>query len=120
MKIPLANCSDPAGAVGDLKNEIQILKRLRHEHLCTVYGAGGWKTPELMPFLVLEKLQVENLAQQLGTEYEQDPSIKTQMKQWGSRGKIPFRNRLNFGLQLAKMLRYLHSESIPGGFTVHR
>lgn len=65
VKIPLANCSDPEGAVADLTNEIRILKRLRHPHLCSVYGAGGWRTEGELPFLVLERLQYQNLAQQV-------------------------------------------------------
>ena len=67
VKIPLANCSDPDGAVADLTNEIRILKRLRHPHLCSVYGAGGWRTEGELPFLVLERLQYKNLAQQVKT-----------------------------------------------------
>lgn len=66
VKIPLANCSDPDGAVADLSNEIRILKRLRHPHLCSVYGAGGWRKEGELPFLVLERLQYKNLAQQVG------------------------------------------------------
>lgn len=65
VKIPLANCSDPDGAVADLTNEIRILKRLSHPHLCSVYGAGGWRTEGELPFLVLERLQYKNLAQQV-------------------------------------------------------
>lgn len=65
VKIPLATCSDPDGAVADLTNEIIILKRLRHPHLCSVYGAGGWRTDGELPFLVLERLQYKNLAQQV-------------------------------------------------------
>lgn len=68
VKIPLANCSDPDGAVADLTNEIRILKRLRHPHLCSVYGAGGWRTEGELPFLVLERLQYKNLAQQVGIQ----------------------------------------------------
>eukprot|EP00903_Cladosiphon_okamuranus_P014520 g13468.t1 len=119
VKIPLANCSDPDGAVADLTNEIRILKRLRHPHLCSVYGAGGWRTEGELPFLVLERLQYKNLAQQCGTDVD-DTSMRAQLKQRRRRGKFPFRRRLEYALQLVDVLNYLHSESIPGGFVVHR
>lgn len=119
VKIPLVNCQDPEGAVADLINEIRILKRLRHPYLCSVYGAGGWRKPGDLPFLVLERLQYKNLAQQCGTDVE-DTSMKAQIKQRRTRANLPFRRRLVFGLQLAELLGYLHSESIPGGFVVHR
>ncbi|CAM9740645.1 unnamed protein product [Scytosiphon promiscuus] len=119
VKIPLANCSDPEGAVADLTNEIRILKRLRHPHLCSVYGAGGWRTEGELPFLVLERLQYQNLAQQCGTEAD-DTSMRAQLKQRKLRAKFPFRRRLGYGLQLADLLRYLHRGSIRAGFVVHR
>lgn len=77
VKIPLATCSDPDGAVADLSNEIRILKRLRHPHLCSVYGAGGWRTEGELPFLVLERLQYKNLAQQVRAVPSQDACHKT-------------------------------------------
>ncbi|CAM9630348.1 unnamed protein product, partial [Hapterophycus canaliculatus] len=119
VKIPLANCSDPEGAVADLTNEIKILRRLRHPHLCSVYGAGGWRTEGELPFLVLERLQYQNLAQQCGTEVD-DTSMRAQLKQRKLRAKFPFRRRLGYGLQLVDLLRYLHTESIPEGFVIHR
>lgn len=119
VKIPLANCSDPDGAITDLINEIKILKRLRHPHLCPVYGAGGWTRKGDLPFLVLERLQDKNLAQQCGTDID-DTSIRMQLRQRKLRAKFPFRHRLKYGLQLVELLNYLHNESIPGGFIVHR
>ncbi|CAN0404727.1 unnamed protein product [Ectocarpus sp. 12 AP-2014] len=119
VKIPLATCSDPEGAVADLTNEIRILKRLRHPHLCSVYGAGGWRTEGELPFLVLERLQYKNLAQQCGTDVD-DTSMIVEFKQRKLRAKFRFRKRLGYGLQLGDLLRYLHSESIPGGFVIHR
>lgn len=65
VKIPLANCSDPEGAIADLTNEIRILRRLRHPHLCSVHAAGGWRKEGEVPFLVLERLQYKNLSQQV-------------------------------------------------------
>lgn len=119
VKIPRPDCSDPKGAVADLANEIRILKRLSHPHLCSVYGAGGWRKRGDLPFLVLERLQYKNLAQQCGTDVD-DTSMRAQLRQRKLRAKFPFQRRLEFGLQLAKLLRYLHRESIPGGFIVHR
>ncbi|CAM9519526.1 unnamed protein product [Ectocarpus sp. 6 AP-2014] len=119
VKIPLATCSDPEGAVADLTNEIRILKRLRHPHLCSVYGAGGWRAEGDLPFLVLERLQYKNLAQQCGTDVD-DTSMIAEFKQRKRRAKFRFRKRLGYGLQLGDLLRYLHSESIPGGFVIHR
>lgn len=119
VKIPRADCSDPEGAIADLKSEIRILKRLRHPHLCSVYGAGGWRKGGDLPFLVLERLQYKNLAQQCGTDVD-DTSMLLQLKQRKLRAKFPFKRRLGFGLQLAELLSYLHRESIPGGFIVHR
>lgn len=107
VKIPLANCSDPEGAIIDLENEIRILKRLRHPHLCAVYGGGGWQGGVDMPFLVLERLQYKNLAQQLGTDVD-DTSIRMRLRQRRVRMLFPFRRRLQLGLQLAKLLKYLH------------
>ncbi|CAM9165474.1 unnamed protein product [Ectocarpus fasciculatus] len=119
VKIPLATCSDPEGAVADLANEIRILKRLRHPHLCSVYGAGGWRVEGELPFLVLERLQYKNLAQQCGTDVD-DTSMMAELRQRKRRAKFRFRRRLGYGLQLGDLLRYLHSESIPGGFVIHR
>lgn len=130
VKIPLADCSDPEGAIADMANEIRILKRLSHPHLCSVYGAGGWRNTEgggggggggvgELPFLVLERLQYKNLAQQCGTDVD-DTSMKAQLRQRRVRAKLPFRRRLGYGLQLVELLSYLHSESVPGGFVVHR
>lgn len=107
VKLPLASCPDPEGAIIDLENEIRILKRLRHPHLCSVYGGGGWQGGNEMPFLVLERLQYKNLAQQLGTDVD-DTSIRTRIRQRRARVLFPFRRRLQLGLQLAKLLRYLH------------
>lgn len=46
--------------------------------------------------------------------------MRAQLKQRKLRGKFPFRRRLGYALQLVDLLKYLHSESIPGGFVVHR
>ena len=119
VKIPLANCTDPEGAIADLSNEIRILRRLRHPYLCSVYGAGGWTRQGDLPFLVLERLQYKNLAQQCGTDVD-DTSIRAQMRQRRLRATFPFKKRLRYALQLAELLRYLHDESVPGGFIVHR
>ena len=119
VKIPLANCQDPEGAVADIMNEIRILKRLKHPNLCTVYGAGGWRKAGDLPFLVLEQLQYQNLAQQCGTDVD-EANMKTRMMQRITRNKFPFRKRVDFGVQLAELLKYLHGEGIPGGFVVHR
>lgn len=56
---------------------------------------------------------------QCGTEVD-DTSMRAQLKQRKLRAKFPFRRRLGYGLQLVDLLSYLHSESIPGGFVVHR
>lgn len=107
VKVPLASSADPEGAVLDLENEIRILKRLRHPHLCSVYGGGGWQGGNEMPFLVLERLQYRNLSQQLGTDVD-DASIRSRLRQRKVRALFPFRRRLQLGLQLAQLLRYLH------------
>lgn len=120
VKLPLDICSDPEGAITDLNNEIEILKRLRHPHLCSVYGAGGTGgDTHDKPFLVLERLHYKNLSQQLGTNVD-DTSMRAQIRTRKVRVSFPFRRRLELGLQLLKLLRYLHWECLPNGFIVHR
>lgn len=115
MKSP---CS-PSG-VECLLKEIKLLMRLDdHPHLCAAYGAGGWRHGGDKPFIVLERLEDKNLAQKCGIDLY-DASVLAKYKQGKLRANLPFRRRLEFGLQLAELLRYLHNESIPGGFVVHR
>lgn len=119
IKMPRADCSNPEGGIADLNNEIAILKRLsRHPHLTTVYGAGGTRAGG-MPFLVLERLQTTNLCQQLGTDAA-DAHVLACVRTQRVRKRFPFRRRLDLGLQLVLLLRYLHREAVPNGFVVHR
>lgn len=123
IKMPLDRCDDPAEAVADLSNEIAILKQLGyHPHLIGVFGAGGTRggtSAVSVPFIVLERLQKKNLAQQLGTDRE-DPSLLGRARTRKVRGRFPFRRRLGLGLQLATLLRYLHWEAVPNSFVIHR
>lgn len=123
IKLPLDGCPDPANAVADLSNEIAILKRLgHHPHLIGVYGAGGTRdgmSAVSVPFIVLERLQKKNLAQQLGTDRE-DASLLGRARTRKVRVQFPFRRRLALGLQLARLLRYLHWEAVPNSFVIHR
>lgn len=120
IKMPRADFSNLDGVIADLNNEISILKRLTsHPHLTAVYGAGGTRAGE-MPFLVLERLQSTNLCQQLGTDAADAHTLLARIRAPRVRKRFPFRRRLDLGLQLIRLLRYLHQEAVPNGFVVHR
>ncbi|CAM9442326.1 unnamed protein product [Choristocarpus tenellus] len=118
VKVPRSSCSDVRCAIESVRNEIEIFKRLQHKYLCGFYGAGQGSDDQ--PFIVLEELQ-RNLAELCGTDAPQDEApLRKMIKRKSLKRQLPFRRRLELGLELAEVLKYLHEDAIPGGCVLHR
>eukprot|EP00051_Salpingoeca_urceolata_P010652 m.130671 g.130671 ORF g.130671 m.130671 type:complete len:1329 (-) comp16798_c1_seq4:908-4894(-) len=81
-------------AVAEFEAEIRIMRELRHANVVYFYGAGSWLRE---PFLVTEFLANGSLAAIL-----QDHSIE-----------LSYRRRVNFLLNAAHGMRYLHEHDPP-------
>ncbi|CAM9736015.1 unnamed protein product [Discosporangium mesarthrocarpum] len=118
VKVPRRTAADPVGAINDVKNEIRCFKVLKHENLVRCIGAGQGK--EDQPFIILEQLRRKNLAEMCGTDTSHGEGLRERIKRRAVRNSLPFRKRLDFGLQFARFLKYIHEDAVPGGFIIHR
>ncbi|CAM9273074.1 unnamed protein product [Discosporangium mesarthrocarpum] len=117
VKVPMNSCPYPGEAIAGVLNEKEVLKRIDHVHLISCYGAGmNCKTP----FLVLEMLHRETLADMCGTAAPREDSVYARVQRKSVRTRLPFVRRLHLAKELASALQYLHEEAIPGGVIIHR
>ncbi|CAM9680902.1 unnamed protein product [Choristocarpus tenellus] len=118
VKVPKSCCSDPRGAIAGVKNEIEIFKKLDHKYLCKFYGFGQGNDNK--PFIILEELK-QNLAELCGMgTAQQEVPLKMMLKRRRLKRELPFRRRLELGLELAQLIKYLHEDAISGGCVLHR
>ncbi|CAN0336473.1 unnamed protein product, partial [Laminaria digitata] len=102
-----------AGMVRDeLELELALLRRIRHENIVRLLGAG--QDPER--FLIISRLDGGTLAQRCS----HSPRLRDRRGRFGGQQAFTHMELLRCGRQLAAALRHLHEEAIPGKTVVHR
>eukprot|EP00903_Cladosiphon_okamuranus_P011855 g11137.t1 len=112
VKVVRKDVQDTALVRDELEFELAMLRRVRHENIVRLLGAG--KDPEL--FLVIAKLDGGTLGQRC------DHRARLRDRRGRFKSKRPFTQMelLRYARQLAAALRHLHEEAIPGRMVIHR
>ena len=113
-----------AAARADLEKEAELLSQLYHRHVLRCLGRG--ETDDGLPFMVLERLSgtlSEAIPRPLINALADIPTESDEVGCFGwaaAASRWPLRRALLCALQLARALRYLHSEPMPGCRVLHR
>jgi serine/threonine protein kinase/Tol biopolymer transport system component len=100
VKILSVDTSSSPGAHQRFEREARTISQLSHPHICALYDVGeapGPQSPAPSPYLVMELLDGETLAQRL------------------ARGPLPLEQTLRYGAEIADALEAAHRQGV-----VHR
>lgn len=112
VKLMRKDVPDAALVRRELEMELELLRRLRHENVVKILGAGT--IPER--FLITERLEGGTLAQRCGGASQ----VRDRQRRFKRSKPFNYMDLLRAGRQLAEGLRYLHDVAIPGKTVVHR
>ena len=101
-------------AVKGIKREIMLMSMISHPHVLPV-RAMGYFNEDGVPFLVLERLCTI-----LSKELPGDPDSQPFWVTWRQRKAWSLTRALEYGIQLAKALRFCHDEAVEGYRILHR
>ncbi|CAN0088492.1 unnamed protein product [Ectocarpus sp. 6 AP-2014] len=112
VKLMRKDVQDAALVRDELELELALLRRVRHENIVRLLGAG--KDPER--FLIIARLDGGTLSQRC------DHGSRLRDRRGRFKTGKPFSHMqlLRCARQLAAALRHLHEEAIPGRMVVHR
>eukprot|EP00752_Nemacystus_decipiens_P007986 g7135.t1 len=112
VKLTRKDVQDASRVKDELELELALLRRVRHENIVRLLGAG--KDPER--FLIIARLDGGTLGQRC------DHGSRLRDRRGRFKGQQPFSHMqlLRCARQLAAALRHLHEEAIPGRMVVHR
>eukprot|EP00904_Undaria_pinnatifida_P012456 jgi/Undpi1/8340/HiC_scaffold_25.g10809.m1 len=112
VKLMRKDVQDAAMVRDELELELALLRRIRHENIVRLLGAG--KDPER--FLMISLLDGGTLAQRCN----HSPRLRDRRGRFGGQQAFTHMELLRCARQLAAALRHLHEEAIPGKMVVHR
>ena len=101
-------------AVRGMKREIMLMSMMHHPNVLRVLAIGYFRE-DSVPFLALERLCTV-----LHRELPADPDTQPFWVTWRERRAWSLERALDYGLQLARALRYCHDEAVEGYRVLHR
>jgi len=94
---------------------LEILSRLNHPNICSLYGAGY--TSRLSRFLVLERLDGGTLAHKLGYKTRTPNRRRSSTR----RGKFTYGQVIKYARDITDAMAYCHhNQAIANGILLHR
>lgn len=112
VKLMRKDVRDASAVRRELELELELLRRIRHENVVRLLGAGT--DPE--QFLVITRLDGGTLAQRC----HHGRQLRDRRGRFSEKKQFTYMELLRCARQLAEGLRYLHEEAIPGRMVVHR
>lgn len=112
----------PTAADNEMILEADILSRIDHPNIITIYGTGE----KIRKFIVLEHLEGGTLAKMLSFEERAANNSSHGRKSITSRGHnnqisvMPVLNIINIAEAIARALKFLHEEIHPDVMIIHR